>query len=226
MATAEEILAKLASSGSRRNVQGMAKFGMSSAGRLGVPVPQMRRLAKEIGRDHRLARALWKTGVPEARIVAAMVGEPDKVTEAEMDRWVRDIDSWDVCDQVCMNLFEKAPFARARIRQWSTREEEFVKRCAYSLLACLAWHDKAAPDSDFIAMLPVIVSGATDDRNFVKKAVSWALRTIGKRNARLNAAALATAREIRQLDSRAARWIASDAIRELESDATRRRLRS
>jgi 3-methyladenine DNA glycosylase AlkD len=226
MATADEILAKLVAKGSRRNVQGMTKFGMSSAGRLGVPVPDMRRLARETGRDHRLARALWKTGVPEARIVAAMVGEPDKVTEDEMDRWVRDIDSWDVCDQVCMNLFEKTPFARARIRAWATREEEFVRRTAYSLLACLAWHDKAAPDSDFVAMLPVIVSGATDDRNFVKKAVSWALRTIGKRNARLNEVALATAREIRELDSRAARWIASDVIRELESSGTRKRLRS
>ncbi len=225
MATTAEVLARLAAKGSRANVEGMARFGMSTAGRLGVPVPEMRKLAREIGRDHRLAAGLWKTGVPEARILASMIAEPRELTAADMDRWAADFDSWDVCDQVCMNLFEKAPHARRKIVEWARSDEELVKRAAYSLLACVAWHDKAAPDSDFLPLLRLIASGATDDRNFVKKAVNWALRTIGKRNPRLNEAALRTAREIRGLDSSAARWIAADAIRELESDAVRARLR-
>ncbi len=226
MASATEVLDRLAAKGSRVNVEGMARFGMSTAGRLGVPVPEMRRLAREIGRDHRLAAALWKTGVPEARILASMIADPRELTDADMERWVRDFDSWDVCDQVCMNLFEKAPHARRKIAEWARSEEELVKRAAYSLLACLAWHDKAAHDSDFLPLLRVIVSGATDERNFVKKAVNWALRAIGKRSPQLNEAALHTAREIRRLGSKAALWIAADAIRELESDAVRGRLRS
>jgi 3-methyladenine DNA glycosylase AlkD len=224
MASAREILDRLAALGSSANVEGMARFGMSTSGRLGVPVPAMRRLAKEIGRDHRLAVELWETGVPEARIVASMIADPAKLGPARMDRWVRGFDSWDVCDQVCMNLFEKAPFARRKIVQWARREEEFVRRAAFSLLACVAWHDREAPDSDFLPFLPVIASAASDERNFVKKAANWALRTIGKRSPRLNEAALRTAREIRGLDSRAARWIAADAIRELESPAVRARL--
>jgi len=225
MASATEVLDRLAAKASRVNVQGMARFGMSAAGRLGVPVPEMRKLAREIGRDHRLAAALWKTGVPEARIFASMIADPRELTAADMDRWARDFDSWDVCDQVCMNLFEKAPHARRKIAEWARSDEEFVKRAAYSLLACLAWHDKATPDSDFLPLLRVIVSGATDERNFVKKAVNWALRAIGKRSPRLNEAALRTAREIRGLGSKGALWIAADAIRELESDAVRGRLR-
>jgi len=225
MASVKDVLDKLQSKAQPEQLEGMAKYGMTVEQRLGVSVPDMRKLAKEIGRDHKLALDLWRTGIAEARIVAAMVGDPVKLTEEQMEDWVKGIDSWDVCDQVCMNLFEKNQLAWKKIVDWSEREEEFVKRTAFSLIACLAWHDKKASDEKFIELLPVIIRGATDERNFVKKAVNWALRNIGKRNLNLNEAAINTAKEIRRLDSKAARWVASDAIRELESDAIQSRLR-
>lgn len=225
MTSAEEILKKLKAKARPDQLEGMARYGMVAEKRLGVSVPDMRKIAKEVGKDHRLAIELWKTGIAEARIVAAMVDEPEKVTEEQMEDWVKDINSWDICDQICMNLFEKTSLARKKILDWSQREEEFVKRTAFALIACLAWHDKEAEDKEFIELLTVIKSGATDDRNFVKKAVNWALRNIGKRNLRLNKAAIKTAKEIRQIDSKAARWIASNAIRELEGDAVQKRLR-
>jgi len=193
--------------------------------RLGVSVPDMRNLAKELGRDHKLALGLWRTGIAEARIVAGMVADPARLTEEQMEEWVKDIDSWDVCDQVCMNLFEKSQLAPKKIMDWSEREEEFVKRAAFSLIACLAWHDKKASDEEFIELLPVVIRAAADERNYVKKAVNWALRNIGKRSFNLNAAAIDTARKIQQLDSKSAHWIATDAIRELESEAVQSRLR-
>ena len=225
MASVKDVLNKLQSKAQPEQLKGMAKYGMTVEQRLGVSVPDMRKLAKEIGRDHRLALDLWSTGIAEARIVAAMVGDPDKLTEEQMEDWVKDIDSWDVCDQVCANLFEKNHLAWKKIIDWSEREEEFVKRTAFSLIACLAWHDKKAADEKFLELLSIIVREAVDERNFVKKAVNWALRNIGKRNLNLNRAAVNTAREIQRLDSKAARWIASDAIRELESDAVQNRLR-
>jgi 3-methyladenine DNA glycosylase AlkD len=154
-----------------------------------------------------------------------MVDDPDELTEEQMEDWVKDLNSWDVCDQVCMNSFERSQLAWKKIVDWAGREEEFVKRAAFSLLACLAWHDKRASDDKFLELLPVIIQAATDERNFVKKAVNWALRNIGKRNLNLNKAAMNAAKEIRQLDSKAASWIASDAIRELGSDAVQNRLR-
>jgi 3-methyladenine DNA glycosylase AlkD len=225
MAAVKDVLKRLQSVAQPEHLEGMVKYGMTVEQRLGVSVPDMRKLAKEIGKDHKLALDLWRTGIAEARIVAAMVGDPDKLTEEQMDDWVKGINSWDVCDQVCMNLFEKNQLAWKKIVDWAEREEEFVKRTAFSLLACLAWHDKKASDEKFIELLPVIIRGATDERNFVKKAVNWALRNIGKRNLSLNEAAINTAREIQRLGSKAARWIASDAIRELESDAIQSRLR-
>jgi 3-methyladenine DNA glycosylase AlkD len=225
MASVKEVLDKLQSKAKPDQLEGMAKYGMAVERRLGVSVPDMRKLAKEIGKDHKLALELWKTGIAEARMVAAMVDEPDKLTEEQMEDWVKDINSWDVCDQVCMNLFENNPLAWKKIIDWSEREEEFIKRAAFSLIACLAWHDKKAGDEKFIELFPVIIRGATDERNFVKKAVNWALRNIGKRNLDLNKAAVTTAKEIQRLDSKAARWVASDAIRELESEAVQIRLR-
>jgi len=225
MASVKDVLDKLQSKAQPEQLKGMAKYGMTVERRLGVSVPDMRKLAKEIGKDYKLALDLWRTGIAEARIVAAMVGDPDKLTEEQMEEWVIGINSWDVCDQVCMNLFEKNHLAWKKIVDWSEREEEFVKRTAFSLIACLAWHDKKASDEKFIELFPVIIRGATDERNFVKKAVNWALRNIGKRNLNLNEAAINAAREIQQLDSKAARWVASDAIRELESDAIQSRLR-
>ena len=220
-----ELLAQLRASANPDNLEGMARYGMSVENRLGVSMPEISGIAKQIGRDHALALELWDSGIAEARILAALVGEPAKLTEAEMDAWVADFDSWDVCDQVCMKLFDRSPFARKKVFEWAERDEEFVRRAAFSLIASIAWHDKNASDDDLLAFLPLIRSAATDERNFVKKAVSWALRHIGKRNARLNAAALAEAREIAKLDSKAARWIARDAIRELESEKVQARLK-
>jgi 3-methyladenine DNA glycosylase AlkD len=222
--TSAGILKKLKSRGSRKNIEGMARFGIATGGRLGVSVPEMRRIAREAGTDHALAIRLWNSGIPEARIVASMIADPGEMTAAEMDRWASGFDSWDVCDQVCMNLFEKTPHARRKIQQWARREEQYVKRAAFALLACLAWHDKDSPDSLFTGFLTIVKRGATDERNFVKKAVNWALRNIGKRNPRLNTSALRTAKEISRLDSSSARWVASDAIRELSSAAVQRRI--
>lgn len=202
----------------------MARYGMVAERRLGVAVPDMRKLAKQLGKNHKLALELWKTQIPEARIVAAMIDEPEKLTEKQMEEWVKAINSWDICDQVCMNLFEKTPLAWKKIFDWSKREEEFVKRTAFALIACLAWHNKEAEDAEFIKLFPVIKRGATDERNLVKKAVNWALRNIGKRNVNLNRAAIEVAKEIQRINSKTARWIASDAIRELESKAVQRRL--
>jgi 3-methyladenine DNA glycosylase AlkD len=225
MVSVEDVLKKLKAQARPDQLDGMVRFGMTADRRLGVSVPHMRKIAKELGRDHELATGLWKTGVPEARIVAAMIDKPERLTENQMENWVKDINSWDVCDQVCMNLFEKTPLAWKKISDWSKREEEFVKRTAFALIACLAWHDKEAEDEKFVKMLPVIKRGATDERNFVKKAVNWALRNIGKRNRNLNRAAVKASKEIQQIDSKAARWIASDAIRELEGEAVKRRLK-
>ena len=224
MASVKDVLDKLQSKAHPEQLKGMAKYGMVVEKRLGVSVPDMRKLAKELGRDHRLALDLWKTGIADARILAGMIDDPAKLTEQQMEDWVKDINSWDVCDQICMNLFERSQLAWKKIIDWSEREEEFVKRTAFSLTACLAWHDKKAGDEKFIGLLPVIIRAATDERNFVKKAVNWALRNIGKRNLKLNGAAIKTAKEIRRLDSKAARWIAADAIRELESGAIQSRL--
>jgi 3-methyladenine DNA glycosylase AlkD len=225
MAYVDNVIDKLKSKAKPENLEGMTRYGIPPEQRLCIPVPDLRKLAKEIGRDHKLALDLWRSGIGEARILAAMIDEPDKLTEEQMEDWAKDINSWDICDQVCMNLFSKNQLAWNKIIDWSEREEEFVKRTAFSLIACLAWHDKKASDDEFIELLPIVVREATDERNFVKKAVNWALRNIGKRNLNLNKAAINTAKEIQQLDSRAARWISSDAIRELESDAVQNRLR-
>jgi len=225
MAYVDDVIDTLKSKAQPEHLEEMTRYGIPLEQRLCISIPDLRKLAKEIGKDHKLAMELWRTGIGEAMILAAMIDDPDKLTEEQMEDWVKDIDSWDVCDQVCMNLFEKNQLAWKKIIDWSEREEEFVKRTAFTLIACLAWHDKTANDQKFLELLPVIVREAADERNFVKKGVNWALRNIGKRNLNLNKAAVNTAKEIQQIDSRAARWIASDAIRELESDAIQNRLR-
>jgi 3-methyladenine DNA glycosylase AlkD len=219
-----EIIQRLESLSDPEAVKGMARFGINPENTYGVSIPNLRRIAKEAGKDHALAQELWASGIHEAKILASMVDEPKAVTEEQLEAWVKDFDSWDVCDQVCMNLFDMVPLAWQKVDDWSQREEEFVKRAAYTLIACLAWHDKEAGDEKFVALLPVIVKGATDERNFVKKAVNWALRHIGKRNPNLNKLAIKTAEEIQKIDSRAARWIAADALRELTSEAVQKRL--
>jgi 3-methyladenine DNA glycosylase AlkD len=225
MASVKEVLERLRAKARPSQLEGMARYGMAAERRLGVSIPDLRRAARELGKDHGLAIRLWETRIPEARILAGMIDEPEKLSETQMENWVRGINSWDICDQVCMNLFEKTPLAWKKIRDWSERKEEYVKRTAFALIACLAWHDKDAEDERFIKLLPVIRRGATDERNFVRKAVNWALRNIGKRNPNLNKAAIKTAKEILRIDSNAARWIAMDAIKELENEAVQRRLR-
>jgi len=221
----EQVLDLLKQNARPQELEGMARFGMSIGNRLGVSVPVMRKIAKQVKKNHLLALELWETGIAEARIVAALIADVGQLTESQMEAWVKDFDSWDVCDQICMNLFDKTPLAWQKVRDWSEREEEFVKRAAFALIACLAWHDKTAPDQKFCDLLPIIERASTDSRNFVKKSVNWALRHIGKRNISLNKAALKSARKIHQIDSKTARWIASDAVRELESEAVQNRLR-
>jgi len=220
----EQVLEILRENARPGELAGMARYGMTTENRLGVSVPVMREIAKQIKKNHDLALQLWESRIAEARIVAALIANPDELTELQMESWVKDFNSWDVCDQVCMNLFDKTPLAWKKVQDWSQREEEYVKRAAFALIACLAWHDKQAPDKKFMEMLPIIKNGATDPRNFVKKAVNWALRHIGKRNRNLNQAALKMAYEIKNIDAKPARWIAADAIRELESEAVQKRL--
>ncbi|MBN1369728.1 MAG: DNA alkylation repair protein [Dehalococcoidaceae bacterium] len=224
MSSVEEVIDKLKNRSKPGSLEGMARYGMAVEKRLGVPVPEMRKLAKELGKNHNLALELWPTGIAEAQIVAALIADPHELTEQQMEDWVKDFNSWDVCDQVCMNLFDKSPLAWKKIQDWAQRDEEFVKRAAFSLIACLAWHDKNSGDERFIGLLPLIVKCAGDERNYVKKAVNWALRHIGKRNLNLNRAAIECAYRIKQIDSRTARWIAADAIRELEGEAVKKRL--
>ena len=204
----------------------MARYGINTEKRLGVQIPELRQLAKETGKNHQIALELWQTGIAEARILAAMTDEPEKVIEQQMENWVKDINSWDIDDQITMNLFEKTPLSWKKITDWSQRPEEFVRRTAYSLLACLAWHNKTATDQQFTQLFPVIASGATDERKSIQKAISWALRTIGKRNPQLNRAAIQLAQEIQQTNTKPARWIANDVTRELQSQPVQNRLQN
>ncbi len=205
---------------------GMARFGITGAKIYGVKIPVLRKMAKEIGKDHRLAARLWKENVRETRVLAGMIDDPEAVTGAQMDRWAKAFDSWEVCDQACMNLFWLTPFAYPKAVEWSGRDREFLKRAGFALMAVLAWKDKNAPDAKLAKFLPVIEREAGDGRNFVKKAVNWALRQIGKRNLALNRKAVATARRMAKQGSPAASWVASDAIRELTGAAVQKRLRA
>ncbi len=220
----KNILKKLKALSNPRAVEGMARFDISPENAYGVSIPNLRKIAKEIGRDHSLAQQLWDSGIHEARILASIIDEPNQVTKKQMDAWIKDFDSWDLCDQCCMNLFDKTPFVWEKVIEWTNREKEFEKCAGFALMACLAWHDKESPDKKFLVLLPAIKREANDDRNYVKKAVNWALRNIGKRNLNLNKKAIETAKEIQKMDSRSARWIASDAIRELMSEAVQERL--
>jgi 3-methyladenine DNA glycosylase AlkD len=211
--------------GLRRNVEGMARFGICGVRTFGVSTPDLRRLAREMGKNHRLAIALWKTGIHEARHLAAMIAEKNKVTPAQMERWARDFQTWDIVDGCCCHLFVHTPHAWRKATEWGRRDEEFVRRAGFALMAYLAVHDKAASDERFLSLLPLIERQAHDERNFVRKAVNWALRQIGKRNRRLHRAAIACARRIAKQETRAARWVAADALRELQSAAVQRRLR-
>ena len=220
----EEIIKKLKSLANPRNLEGMARFGISSKNTLGISIYDLRPLAKQIGKNHKLALELWDSGIHEARILASYIDEPEKVTEKQMEKWVSSFDSWDVCDQVCSSLFDQTPFVWKKLEEFTKRKEEFVKRTGFTLMACLAVHDKKAQDKDFIKLLPIIKRESTDERNFVKKAVNWALRQIGKRNKNLNKEALKVAKEILKTEDKTAKWIASDALRELNSNSVQKRL--
>ncbi len=202
----------------------MARYGITPAHAYGVKIPHLRKIAKEAGRNHALALKLWAKDTRETRILAAMTDEPDKVTERQMERWVGKFDYWEICDQVIMNLFDRTPLTWKKASEWPEREEEFVRRAGFSLIARLAWTDKKATDKDFDKFFPLIRKHSVDGRDMVKKAVNWALRQIGKRNPALNRKAVALAKEIAKLDSKAAKWVASDALRELQSDAIQKRL--
>jgi 3-methyladenine DNA glycosylase AlkD len=223
--TYEEILRYLKAHANPAGAQGMAKFGIRTETALGLSMPFLRRTAERIGVDHALAGRLWRSGIHEAQILAALVDDPSRVTSAQMESWVKDFDSWDVCDQVCGNLFDRTRFGRRKAEAWARRKPEFVRRAGFALMAALAWHDKLADDGLFRGYLPLIEKYASDERNFVKKAVNWALRNIGKRNRSLNRAAVACARRIARRDSRAARWVAADAIRELTDPKTLARIK-
>jgi 3-methyladenine DNA glycosylase AlkD len=223
--TLSSILTRLRSLRNPLNVAGMARFGIVGDGRLGISMPALRTIAKETGKDHRLALQLWATHIPEAMIVAGMVAEPSKLTLEEADRLAGDFCSWDVCDQTCLNLFAESPLAWKMVSRWAQRKEEFVRRAAFALIACLAVHDKTADDRKFIAALKRVGRASTDERNFVKKAVNWALRGIGKRNLALHAAALDVAQQLRKSASPSARWVGSDAVNELEKPAILRRIK-
>lgn len=218
------IIDRLKSLANPAHVAGMARFGINPRNTLGISMPALRNMAKEIGQDHELAGQLWASGLHEARLLAALVDDPELVTEKQMESWVQDFDSWDVCDQCCGNLFDRTPFAHHQAMAWSRRPEEFVKRAGFVLMATLAVHDKKSADQAFNKFFPMIKRQAGDERNFVKKAVNWALRQIGKRNQPLNQAAINTAREIQKILSPAACWIAQDALRELTGKMVQKKL--
>jgi 3-methyladenine DNA glycosylase AlkD len=220
----DDVLRRMASLGSARAIAMQKHFGIRGVKSFGLSAPKLHALAKAIGRSHVLAEELWRTGIHDAHHLAALVDEPARVTDEQMERWARDFNSWDVVDTCCRYLFLYTPYAWKKAVEWSKRAEEFVKRAAFSQMAYLAQHDKKAPDGKFIRLLPIIRRAAVDERNFVRKAVNWALRQIGKRNLALNRRAIAAAKQIRALDSRAARWIAADALRELQSGAVQKRL--
>ena len=221
----EYVISELESLSNPEDVEGRARFGINHTKTYGVRMPELRRIAKNAGKDHELAEKLWNAGYGETKILASLIEDPKEVTEAQMENWVAEFDSWDVCDQCCINLFRKTPFAYRKVFEWSTREEEFVKRAAFAMIAVLAVHDKKAEDNKFEEFFPLIIRESSDSRNFVKKAVNWALRQIGKRNINLNKKAVEIAEEISTMDSKSAKWIASDAIRELKSEKVRERLK-
>jgi len=224
MTEAESAVEWLKRRGTKAGRDGMARYNLPSDRALGVAMRDVQALAKRLGRDHDLALALWDTGWYEARLLAAYVDEPERVTAAQMDRWCRDFDNWGVCDTVCFVLFDRTPFAWQKVEKWASRREEFIKRAAFALLWSLTVHDKAASDAQFERGLTLVEREAPDDRNLVKKAVNMALRAVGKRNRPLNTASIAVARRLAASRQSAAAWVGKDALRELTSPAVAKRL--
>jgi 3-methyladenine DNA glycosylase AlkD len=223
--TVEQVLAELKKHTNKKNLAGMARFGINTGKAFGISIPVIRALAKKIGKDHKLALELWKTEYHEARILCSMIAEPEKVTPALMNRWAKDFDSWDVCDQCCNNLFVYTPFSREKIYEWNDSPDEFVKRAAFVLMAVSAVHNKEWNDDDFVELLPIIKKHSVDSRNFVKKAVNWALRQIGKRNVNLNKIAIRFSENLFGNESKSGKWIAADALKELTNRKIQVRLK-
>jgi 3-methyladenine DNA glycosylase AlkD len=219
-----EILDQLKALAKLENVAGMARFGISPQNTLGISITVLRQIGKGIRKDHELAGQLWASGIHEARILASLIDNPKQVSETQMDVWAADFNSWDICDQCCSNLFTRTGFAYQKAGEWIHSQQEFVKRAGFVLMADLAVQDKKGDDKKFEEFLIDIKSGVTDNRNYVKKAVNWALRQIGKRSMRLNIKAIELAEEVRLINSHSARWIATDALRELRSPAVQSRL--
>jgi len=220
-----EVISKLKSMRNKKNVEGMARFGINPKNNLGISIYKLRPLAKEIGKNHELSLKLWNSGIHDARLLAVFIEDPSNVTEKQMELWAKDFDSWDVCDQACTSLFDLTFFAWKKIYEWAERDEEFVKRAAFSIIAGLSFHDKKSPDEKFEELFEIIKRESIDERNYVKKAVNWALRNIGKRNLSLNKKAIKVAKEIKNIDSKSAKWIANDAIKELKSSKIQERLK-
>ena len=214
--TFDQAMQRLHAKANPKLVAGSMHFGLKTPNIMGVPLPEIRAIAKG-QRDHDLAQQLWQTGIHEARLLASMVEDPHQVTEAQMDAWVKDFDNWGVCDGVCNDVFKRTPFAFPKAIEWCQREEEFVRRAGFVMMAVLAIHAKQIPQEEFLKFLPYIKRYAVDERNFVKKAVNWALRQIGKRNPFLREKTIEAAEEIQGMDSPSAHWIAKDALRELKS---------
>jgi 3-methyladenine DNA glycosylase AlkD len=222
--TYDSIIKELKSLRNPRNIEGMARYGLNSPKTLGLCMPDLMRIAKETGRNHELAQRLWRSGIYEARVLAFMIDDWRQVTEQQMERWAKDFDNWGIVDGCCGHLFDRTPYAYKKAVEWSKRKEEFVKRAGFTMMATLTVHDKKAEDEKMLRFLPLIVKGSTDERKYVSKSINWALRQIGKRNRALNRKAIETAEQIKKLDSKAARWIASDALRELRGEAVQKRL--
>ena len=221
----ETIIRELRSLRNPENIRGMARYGLNSPGTLGICMPDLMRIAKRTGKDHELAQRLWDSGIFEARVLAFRIDEWRLVTEQQMEHWAEGFDNWGIVDGCCGHLFDKTPFAYKKAAEWSGRKEEFVKRAGFTMMATLTVHDKKAEDEKMRRFLPLILKGATDDRKYVSKSVNWALRQIGKRNISLNKEAIKVAKRISKIGSTSAKWIASDALRELRSEKVQRRFR-
>ncbi len=222
----DKIIIELKKLSNPKYLKGMERFGLNTENALGVRIWDLRKLGKKIGTNHNLALRLWDSDISEAQMLASIIDDEALVTELQMEKWVNDFNSWGTCDIVCTNLFDKTKFAYKKVEEWTKRDEEFIKRAGFVLMAGLAVHDKKALDDKFVRFFDIIIKESTDERNFVKKAVNWALRQIGKsRNKKLNKLAIKTASEILKIDSKSAKWIAKDALRELKSESVQKRFK-
>jgi 3-methyladenine DNA glycosylase AlkD len=226
MQTVEQVIKEIKKYESKEGKEGKARYGINNEKGYGLRTPQMRAIAKQIGKNHELALQLWKTEIHEARHIAAMIADPKQTTEELMEQWLKDFNSWDIVDDCCLTLFDKTPYAWKKAVEWTKRKPEFEKRAGFSMMAILAVHDKKAEDSKFEKFFPYLIKESSDERNFVRKAINWALRQIGKRNARLCRKSIAVAKEIYKKGDATSRWIATDALRELEKYKKEGRIKS